>query len=1136
MYKNSNTGSMQGAGIEYKDQKYITHTTLPFSLSAAQTFTWSQRIFIALFLLTIITGFIFVPLLTLQILVSFISILYFIDTVFNLSLTLRSLHKRHEITISPEELSAVQDQTLPVYTILCPLYKEAHVIPQFVQAIEQLDWPKEKLDVMLLLEEDDTETITAVAQMNLPSYLRTVIVPDSQPKTKPKACNYGLSFARGEYLVIFDAEDIPDPLQLKKAYLAFQKVPNKVKCLQAKLNYYNARQNILTRFFTAEYSLWFDLTLTGIQSFNSTIPLGGTSNHFKTEVLKELEGWDPFNVTEDADLGIRLFKRGFQTAIIDSTTYEEATSKPKNWIRQRSRWIKGYMQTYLVHMRTWKTFLKEKGLVHNLIFQLTVGGKLLFLLLNPFMWIMTILYFAAFGFVGPTIEIIYRPPISYIAVISWIFGNFLFLYYYMLGCARRNQWDLMKYIFMIPFYWGMMSTAAVMALYQLIFKPHYWEKTIHGFHLGITPKPVYTVATAPPVPQVVRPAYIPTPRSLPSYAAIENTMTSKSSTNIMLSVKKRFLPFSLWRTISVVMLLVFDLTLARIFLPQDAFATYFMLSLTCKAICIGAQAVAYVVNGFLSKNKKPEAKFYDLLFAVFLAQWIGFVIFGFEGGLTIPLLFGHAFLAIVPYIAFYLFACMCFAIANVFGHYYLRKKSYAFTMVSLFTLLLQGILISLYHQNIKQMITILAYLGTVDIMGMIFLHINRHFIGVIENNVNSFFTIFKKTSAEKAWQQKNMRILIFNWRDTKHVYAGGAEVYIQELAKRWVKDGNKVTIFCGNDNKNAATESVDGVEVVRRGGTYTVYLFAFLYYLLKFRGKYDIIIDCENGIPFFAPLFSRRPVILLIHHVHQEVFREFLKFPLKHVAAFLEGKVMPFVYRNKVIITVSDSSKKEIVNLGFTQAENIEVIYNGVKQVFSEPTVKTPEPSFMYLGRLKEYKNIDIAIKAFALLTKDFPTAQLSIVGYGEHELALKQLVEKLHLTAHVTFFGRVTEEEKTKLLSQSWAMLQPSQIEGWGITVIEANAAGTPVIASKVNGLQDSVVEGKTGLLVQLKNIHQFAQAMHQIASEQNYRNELSQQALAWSRNFDWDKSANDFYKLIGKSLGRTQAALVYGKSFAEN
>src|SRR3989337_845730 len=257
---------------------------------------------------------------------------------------------------------------------------------------------------------------------------------------------------------------MPDPLQLKKAYLAFLSAPNNIACLQAKLNYYNSSQNLLTRFLTAEYSLWFDITLTGLQSLNSTIPLGGTSNHFKTQILRDLQGWDPFNVTEDADLGIRLFKKGYKTAVIDSTTLEEANSHVGNWIRQRSRWIKGYMQTYLVHMRKPSYFIRENG-IHAFVFQLTVGGKVAFLFINPVLWVATISYFALYAIVGPAIESLYPPIVFYMAVFSLVFGNFLCIYYYMIGCAKREHWGLIKYIFLIPAYWLMASIAAFVALY-----------------------------------------------------------------------------------------------------------------------------------------------------------------------------------------------------------------------------------------------------------------------------------------------------------------------------------------------------------------------------------------------------------------------------------------------------------------------------------------------------------------------------------------------------------------------------------------------------------------------------------------------------------------------------------------------
>lgn len=500
--------TMRGAGIRYKRKKYVTHTTLHHSKSSVITFTSGQKFTIALLIELAVMGLILSPIATLSFIVAFLSFIYFSDTLFNLFVVLKSLHFPQEISFTKQELSKLQDAKLPVYTILCPLYKEAHIIPQFVENISALSWPKKKLDVMLLLEEDDKDSIIAAQEMNLPSYVRIVVVPNSQPKTKPKACNYGLSFAKGEYLVIFDAEDKPEPMQLKKAYAAFQKTDRNVVCLQAKLNYYNPSQNLLTRFFTAEYSLWFDITLTGLQSINTSIPLGGTSNHFRTADLHKLQGWDPFNVTEDADLGMRLFKGGYKTAIIDSLTLEEANSKWGNWIRQRSRWIKGYMQTYLVHTRDSVSFAKKRGL-HFPIFHLIIGGKIAFILINPLLWIATIAYFTLYAYVGPTIEKLYPAIVFYMAAFSLIFGNFLFMYYYMIGVMKREHYSLIKYTFLIPFYWLMISIAGFMALYQLIFKPFYWEKTVHGLHLLNKQK---KIAIAVPEPVAPRPAFrLPVP-------------------------------------------------------------------------------------------------------------------------------------------------------------------------------------------------------------------------------------------------------------------------------------------------------------------------------------------------------------------------------------------------------------------------------------------------------------------------------------------------------------------------------------------------------------------------------------------------------------------------------------------------
>ncbi|WP_197379161.1 glycosyltransferase [Mycolicibacterium mengxianglii] len=411
-------------------------------------------------------------------LVAAISGLYFIDLIFTAYLVTGSARRGRDIgRREPPSLAAWPD-----FTVLCPMYRETAVLPQFVKAIAALDYPRHSLEVLLLLEEDDTDTIAFARSMGLPPSFEIVVVPDSQPKTKPKACNYGLQLARGKYIVIFDAEDIPEPDQLKKAAAAFAQRRGNVACLQAPLNFYNPRQNLLTRLFTAEYSLWFDLMLAGLQHLDGPIPLGGTSNHFRTDVLRGLGGWDPYNVTEDADLGIRLYKQGFRTGMLDSTTYEEANPNVRNWVRQRSRWIKGYMQTLLVHTRGgWD--LRRTRDKHFLTFLLVIGGKVIVNFINPIMWILTISYFVFRSVVGNTVEAIYPAPVFYVAVVTLVLGNMLFIYTFLLGSAHRNNHDLIKYGLLAPFYWLLMSVAACKALWQLIRSPHYWEKTQHGLHL-----------------------------------------------------------------------------------------------------------------------------------------------------------------------------------------------------------------------------------------------------------------------------------------------------------------------------------------------------------------------------------------------------------------------------------------------------------------------------------------------------------------------------------------------------------------------------------------------------------------------------------------------------------------------------
>ncbi|WP_216593214.1 glycosyltransferase family 2 protein [Sediminibacterium salmoneum] len=319
--------------------------------SGLTTFTDAQLVFIfvaiavAFILLTynFVNSFIFFNL--------FFSFVFLFSIVFKLYIALKGSKYELVEVVTKDEVKAVDNSTLPVYTILLPVYKEDKLIRKLIWNLRSLDYPRGKLDVKLLIEEDDDKTLNAVRNLDFPANFETIVVPFHMPKTKPKACNYGLFFCKGTYLTIYDAEDVPDSDQLKKVVSLFRKLPKDYVVLQGALNYFNKNENLLTRMFTLEYSYWFDYMLPGLQSLDVPIPLGGTSNHFKLDKLKELGGWDPFNVTEDADLGVRVFEKRYKVGVVNSTTLEEANNEPFNWIRQRSRWIKGYMQTLLVHMR-----------------------------------------------------------------------------------------------------------------------------------------------------------------------------------------------------------------------------------------------------------------------------------------------------------------------------------------------------------------------------------------------------------------------------------------------------------------------------------------------------------------------------------------------------------------------------------------------------------------------------------------------------------------------------------------------------------------------------------------------------------------------------------------------------------------
>ncbi|HBF33388.1 TPA: glycosyl transferase [Candidatus Sumerlaeota bacterium] len=378
---------------------------------------------------------------------------------------------------SPHQPDLSNNEDWPAYTVLVPLFRETEVLPKLVENLSRLDYPKEKLQIILLLESVDKETVAAAEAMNLQAPFFTLVVPDSYPRTKPKACNVALPVSTGEYLVIFDAEDRPEPDQLKKAITAFREAPDNVICQQARLNFYNRDHNLLTKWFTVDYSTWFDLYLPGLALSDAPIPLGGTSNHFKLAALRKLGGWDAFNVAEDCDLGMRLYKKGYRTQVIDSTTWEEACSHPGFWIKQRSRWVKGYIQTFFVHTRNpWSSF-RALGLTRTLHFLALTAGLFFPCLINPFYWVLTALWVA---YRPAEVGAYFPTPIFIMGFICLFLGNFALIYLGMLGCCARRYYDLVKWALLLPPYWAMVSIASWKAAWQLIVKPHYWEKTKHG--------------------------------------------------------------------------------------------------------------------------------------------------------------------------------------------------------------------------------------------------------------------------------------------------------------------------------------------------------------------------------------------------------------------------------------------------------------------------------------------------------------------------------------------------------------------------------------------------------------------------------------------------------------------------------
>lgn len=358
----------------------------------------------------------------------------------------------------------------------------------------------------------------------------------------------------------------------------------------------------------------------------------------------------------------------------------------------------------------------------------------------------------------------------------------------------------------------------------------------------------------------------------------------------------------------------------------------------------------------------------------------------------------------------------------------------------------------------------------------------------------------------------NSRILACNWRCLRHPQAGGAEVNLFEQARRWVRDGHSVTVLTADPGRKFAPEQCEtiyGVEVRRMGGRFTVYL-AVAWFLLFHARAFDYILDVANGIPFFTPLVTRRPVTLLVHHVHDRQWFSEFAWPIAVVGRFVERHVVPAVYRFTPVIAVSPTTREALAASGMDESQ-IRVIYNGVVPPTVPPAnAQDRDPHrIVYVGRVKRYKRLDLLLDAVLTLRESIPDVHLDIAGDGDARDDLARFVAESGLAEHVTLHGFVDDATKESLLNRAAVFAIASMHEGWGLSVIEANSYGLGAVAYDVPGLRTAIVEGHTGLLA--RSDAEFVNALRRVLLEDGLRAELGANAVRWAARFDWDRCARE-------------------------
>jgi glycosyltransferase involved in cell wall biosynthesis len=367
-------------------------------------------------------------------------------------------------------------------------------------------------------------------------------------------------------------------------------------------------------------------------------------------------------------------------------------------------------------------------------------------------------------------------------------------------------------------------------------------------------------------------------------------------------------------------------------------------------------------------------------------------------------------------------------------------------------------------------------------------------------------------------QRAPCRVLVLNERDLRHPKAGGAETHVFEIMSRLAKEGWRISLFASGFPGAPPRELVDGVEVRRFGALARYYPSVALACARATRaGRFDVVVECLNKMPFFAPVYSAAPVLALCHHLFGETAFRQVAWPIA-AAVWSAERLIPLVYRRQRFLAISESSRDDLVRRG-VPAERIDVSYCGIRR--PAPTLPLPAlgerpRSVSYVGRLEPYKGIDVLLRAAARLLPHFPDLELVLIGRGSARARLEALAGELGLAPRTRFVGFVTDDERDALLARSRVCVCPSEKEGWGLTVIEANAVGTPVVASDAPGLRESVRSGETGFLVRVGDVEGFADRIGALLRADEAAEGMAAAALAWSRRFDWDRASDEMAAAI--------------------